>query len=130
VLEDSDHSFSIEFLPTGELILWHYCDDSDSHPTSPRSTIRFWDTGRLQEEPALTVKDGITALAVNTNGTLLVVADGAGKLSVWDLEAGTEIALLHSNGKPIGHIEFSPDSTLIATTDGDGTIRLWGIEGD
>ena len=58
-----------------------------------------------------------------------------GRLRLWDVEQGTELALLGEFKTQISMVRFSPDGKKLASSqfvltdpDRDGTIRIWDVE--
>jgi WD40 repeat protein len=97
-------------------------------------TVRLWDTGTWQEK---TQWQGdweeyrnVTALAVSPDGQRLATGHINGRVILWELPTGTELA------SPPGHlawvytVAFSPDGRTLATGGGDHVVRLWdGVTG-
>jgi WD40 repeat protein len=48
-------------------------------------------------------------------------------ISLWDIEARTELGELHGHTASITEIRFSPDGRLLVSSSSDGTIRIWDV---
>lgn len=77
------------------------------------------------EQPAMRV-------AISSDGTRIAAAFGnyhrPGRVVVWDLASGEELAVLVGHTEPIRAVAFTDDDYVIATASWDGTARLWDIE--
>ena len=67
----------------------------------------------------------VYALAVAPAGKMLA-ADGAGKVSLWNMETGEKIGEIGQSNGNIGAIQFSPDGKILAF-DSDKGAELWDL---
>jgi WD40 repeat protein len=85
-------------------------------------------TGRVQGTgPATAHKDAVTALAVNTTGTLLASGGKDGALKLWQLPQG---ALLHSwtgHTSPISELSFPHMEDALWSLDSFGALKRWHL---
>jgi len=106
----------------GSLILW-----------DPRSAAPIW---KLSAEDArFGTVNGITALAVNTAGTVAVVGGANGEVRVVNISKGEVLGTLegHSEGESIEAIEFlelgggSTNAGVVVTGGTDGRVCIWDL---
>ena len=57
---------------------------------------------------------------------MIVSADGAGTLKLWDAATGQLLGTLLGHTDKIWSISVSPDGKTLATSSSDGTVKLWG----
>jgi WD40 repeat protein len=92
------------------------------------STVRAW---RLADRRLLRVMaphfEGITALAVSSDGRIVVAGDGSGAIQAWDYEHGAsnQLAAPVFNARPCEDAAFLAGTAQFVTRDKDGTCRLW-----
>ncbi|MCP3757974.1 WD40 repeat domain-containing protein [Streptomyces sp. TBY4] len=75
------------------------------------------------------------ALAFSGDGRFFAIADGVGRVTLWDGDLTQRLGVLDDGlpsaaGEPvpITALGFSPDGGTLATGDGLGRIRLWDVE--
>lgn len=78
----------------------------------------------------------VYSLAISPDGRLLAGGDREGKVRLWDLGTGRELAQLTGHQGMVASLDFSPDSrTLMCASGnrpvgkavGDTTVRLWDV---
>lgn len=105
--------------------------------------VKMWNvaTGELLTEFGLRSMSSsstflpVSDIAFNPDGTLLAVANGDGRVLLWDVTNQQEKTILNRSTKYITSlsVEFSPDGTVLATagtagtSDETGDIRLWDV---
>jgi RNA polymerase sigma factor (sigma-70 family) len=68
--------------------------------------------------------------ALSPDGRLLAVADGLeGRVCLWDLAGGKEVAVLGKMGQVVNHLAFSPDGRKLALSVTSSSVRLWDVAG-
>ncbi len=85
-----------------------------------------------EDEISCTILEGfgkpINALAFSPDGKTLATGDGwvdrTGEVKLWDVDAGTEPALIGEYPNAILSLAFSPDGRILAIGCYDGTVRL------
>lgn len=89
-----------------------------------RGHVLQWgfDTDSPQDDTAL-LDDWITALAYDTAGETLAVADRSGALVVQQRAEGNR----PQAGSAIWHMTFNPAGTLLATAEEEGTVSVWPV---
>jgi WD40 repeat protein/class 3 adenylate cyclase len=106
-------------------------------------TMRLWDgfSGELRgvlgkESVGLRLSDlGVEDrdqemnCAFSPDDRLLVAASMQNVVHIWDVDSGTEMAVIRGHGGLIEHVAFSPDGTRLLTASHDGTARLWDVDG-
>ncbi|MFO0807118.1 MAG: serine/threonine-protein kinase [Gemmataceae bacterium] len=65
-------------------------------------------------------------VAVSPNGRVVAVGLDDGRLSIWSLDSGREIASLPRGNKP-NDIAFSPDSSKLAVAAIDSGVKVWDL---
>ncbi|HAV64463.1 MAG TPA: hypothetical protein DCY13_19105, partial [Verrucomicrobiales bacterium] len=73
--------------------------------------------------------EGVMALALNSDGSLLATGGGFVEsiVRIWDVAGGTEIAQLQAHQTYVRNIAFWPDGQRLATASGDQTIHIWDV---
>jgi WD40 repeat protein len=88
-------------------------------------TVWEWPTRRRLAELG-DFPGSVNVLAFSPDGVRLVVGDSSGKVRLWNLGTGRELARWQPHDPPIIGLAFSPDDRLIATSShADRDIRLW-----
>ena len=78
-------------------------------------------------------KDDVNSVSFSPDGTTLASGSSDGKVKLWDVATGTNIATLHGHWTPVESVSFSPDGkTLASAADsdtffGDGEVKLWDV---
>jgi WD40 repeat protein len=73
------------------------------------------------------IRADLAGPSFSPDGTLLAVATGARKATVWDTRTRTVVVELSGHSKGIRSVAFHPAGQLIATGSADRTIRMWRI---
>jgi COMPASS component SWD3 len=76
----------------------------------------------------LTGTVGITAIAVNANGKLLVSANQDGTVVLWNLRTGKPFFTLAKHTEPVLAVSLSGDGKVLATGGADRAICLWDVQ--
>jgi WD40 repeat protein len=80
-------------------------------------------------QPERVCSGGATALAFNSDGTLLACGTGDGSVSLWDVRSrrllGPPLRGQVGGFGGIVSVVFEPDSSLLAVAADDGTVALW-----
>jgi WD40 repeat protein len=108
--------YSVRFSPDGRTL---------ANATSRDPAVRLRDpaTGRVHlslRGPA----DEVTSVEFAPDGATLVVGDGRGSLTLWDLESGCPRATWKVQNNSIKSIAFAGDGRTLATA-GEGFVKLW-----
>jgi WD40 repeat protein len=67
----------------------------------------------------------INTLALNRNGSRVVLGDKSGNIIVLDPNAGRVISRVKGHSSRVLDISYSPDNTQLASSSMDGTIKIW-----
>jgi WD40 repeat protein len=72
---------------------------------------------------------GITALAFNASGDLLLSGTSEGTIKIWDVDhiSITQPQVLEGHESTVRKIIFNPEETIIASGSLDGRVILWGL---
>jgi WD40 repeat protein len=75
-------------------------------------------------------ESSINALAFSPDGGRMVIADASGRVLLWDVGAGAELARWQAHESGIIRLAFSPDGRQFATACSvEGVVRLWDAIG-
>jgi WD40 repeat protein/serine/threonine protein kinase len=69
--------------------------------------------------------DGLTALAISRDCSILATASDDSTARVWDLRTARSVAVLRGHTAAVWAIALSADSSLVATGSADKTVRVW-----
>ena len=90
-------------------------------------TVRFWNTASGQEMlPSLTLTGDARSLAVNADGTLIVIGTGDGEYGAWAAKLGSPATSLWNrhDAASIKSVAVSPNSKIVAFVTEDGRIII------
>jgi WD40 repeat protein len=71
--------------------------------------------------------DALTHVTFSPDGTLLAGAGQDGRVHLWSMPDGAEVAVYDTHYTAAWDIAFSPDGTQLVSAGGDGTIRFWDV---
>jgi WD40 repeat protein len=75
--------------------------------------------------PAATASD-VHSVAFSPDGLRLVTSSGISKdLEVWELAAGSRLAVISGHEAPVCAVDWSRDGAAIASASDDGAVRIW-----
>jgi RNA polymerase sigma factor (sigma-70 family) len=95
-------------------------------PWAAGPVISLWQLGTLKRVRRLRGhRDAVLVLAFSPGGKTLVSGSGRDKVRLWDVDTGTR---LHTLGRGISSVRFSPNGKLLATYNGSSLI-LWDVAG-
>jgi WD40 repeat protein/Flp pilus assembly protein TadD len=69
----------------------------------------------------------VRGAAISKDGRLLALADNFNVISLWDVEAGTELRTFKGHSDLIYQIDFHPDGNRLVSASTDRTVRLWDV---
>jgi WD40 repeat protein len=115
----------VEFSPDGQFLA-----------VGASNQVIVWDLET--EQPWLVFPQGRYQVTFSPNGRLLafkaLITDGGGPewvVTVWDLEAGQELAIIAAGASGAIGLAFSPDGKLLATeVASPGATRIWHVDLD
>jgi WD40 repeat protein len=91
--------------------------DAERHAAALAGEISSWESGRY---------DNVLAVAFGASGTL-AAATANGRVSLFDISTGDELAVLDHAPAPVAACAFHPRGDVLATVAGDGVVRLWQL---
>src|SRR5207253_2053698 len=90
--------------------------------------VKVWATGGRLLHSLAGHTDLVTAVAYHPHRPLLASAGFDKTIRLWDLDKGTEVAILKGHTSHVSGLAFSPDGRLLASGGGDRTVRIWQHE--
>jgi len=109
---------AVTFFPDGNAFI---CGSDDA-------TCRLFDirsSGILNMYGDDRIVCGVTSLAVNKTGRVLVASYDDGPVVVWDSIFGEAVQKLEGHTKRISCVRTAPDGSAIGTSSWDSTIMIW-----
>lgn len=64
-------------------------------------------------------------VAFSPTGKMIASASRDGKIKLWEVESGKEIASLDGHKQQVGSVAFSPDGTRLASASFDSSMKIW-----
>lgn len=90
--------------------------------------IRVWNVETGQLERVLDGHHGdVNALAVTSDGRLLISASGDDTLAVWDLASGLRQRVIHVDGDGVHDVALTPNGNRLVSASENGRITLWSL---
>ncbi len=71
---------------------------------------------------------GVVALALSTDGGLIVSGSGDRDLRVWNIETGECLKVLEGHTEAVRSVALSVDGRTIVSGGDDNTLRVWNLE--
>jgi hypothetical protein len=94
-------------------------------PVSAIASAQVGQSATTSKKPRKRVRKGVTALAVNGDGTALASASTDKKILIWSPTTGIQrLALQGSLGLPTG-LAFTRGGTTLSSVGRDSVVRLW-----
>jgi WD40 repeat protein len=89
-------------------------------------TIRTWDLANRAVVHVISCHAGdCDALAVSSDGKVLVAAGQNNTLRRWEADTGKEILPTHGHQSPVAALAVSPDGRSVVSLSSKATVRLW-----
>ncbi|MCX7707201.1 MAG: hypothetical protein N2204_04255 [Anaerolineae bacterium] len=66
---------------------------------------------------------------VSADGQVLAASGEDGQIHLWDVRAGTRLAVLVGHTSWVKTLIFTPDGRQLLSASYDGTIRVWSASG-
>lgn len=99
---------------------------SESSPVD--SHVRAWDVGSGKEAGSfLGNKDGVTSLALTSDGKYVFCASGDATMQLREVEGGGEVHRFVGHKKKVLCLGISRDSRYVVTGSEDGQLLLWDL---
>lgn len=95
--------------------------------------LRGWEWNYLRQLPQSETRSWqarnsrLRTIALNPEGSLLVIGANDGSIAIWDATTGEKIRELRKGGRYVVDSTFNPDGTLLATSDCGGQVVLWNV---
>jgi WD40 repeat-containing protein SMU1 len=122
---------SAAFLPNGKGLVTGSSDGLIEVWDAASQYTALMDSLEYQKKEELMGHDGpdagITALVVSNDGHVLVSADAAGHVKVWNLETGRCLRTFHAHSRAVTCLGLAPDASHLLTGSRDGTCREFGL---
>jgi WD40 repeat protein len=95
-------------------------------------TIRLWEMGTGRELLRCHPRWAADRLAFSPDGTRLASThadqqEGDGRICLWDVATGAELACFGGHSTWITALAFAPDGTRLATASQDETVLIWDV---
>lgn len=123
----ADSIMSVAYSPDGSMIAAAARDES----------IRLWDANSgqgiliLRSEGKIKFENNRAlhpkCLAFRPDGKMLASGSEGGVITLWDVAAEREAAVLRDHASAIAQVSFSPDGERLLSASVDGSIKLWDV---
>ncbi len=96
--------------------------------SSARGALLVWDaTTGIRLRRMVGHGDGVTALAVSSDGRWVVSAGADETLRVWATETGDELRTFDTGSRQVRSVALSPDGRWAVSAEFDGPVRIWDV---
>ena len=106
------------FLSKGKVLAYGSADGS----------IRFWDLKSGREARPPMIHEGLSSLALSTDGALLASGGWNRRINLWDAATGKLLRTCEGHADGIWSLAFSPDGRFLASASADRSVRVWEVE--
>jgi len=90
--------------------------------------IRFYDVKTGKEARGSVDHEGLSALALSPDGSILASAGWNHAITLRDVATGNQIRTWQAHVDGIWSIAFSPDGKLIASAGSEGLVKVWDVQ--
>lgn len=92
------------------------------------TAVLLWNTsvGTVSKQLE-TGPEGLTGLAISSDGSRLAITTIRGSISLWDVAAGKKLRQWRGHDGQAMEPAFSPDGKMLYTTSLDHTVKFWSV---
>ena len=123
-----ERSVSPNDKPVAALVdAWFSPDGAQLVTVGTDDKVRVWSVATGESVSDHPYAGTMTALALSSDGTQVVVAGKEGVVSIRDAASGQVLATMVGHTRPASTLVFSGDGTRLATGSDDETARVWDV---
>jgi WD40 repeat protein/energy-coupling factor transporter ATP-binding protein EcfA2 len=124
-LNDDSISYQLN-SSTGEITSLIFSNERDHlYSSSATGTVKEWDLTTRQNETLSEEPEGVAALELSDDSSLMAALTRNGKVILWKMQAPGIRYTLETGDEDITAHKFIPGSLLLATGDNAGRIEIW-----
>lgn len=130
LMETSWEGFSFIVGLTNTAVAWtELVEVTEQGQTVPTLMVNYADLAdnRKWSSP-LGEQDALVQFVFNPDEALLVASGFSGRIYIWDVETGEQVATIDAHVDRVSWLAFSADGTRLYSFGREGVFKVWGVE--
>lgn len=102
-----------------------FSPDGTSLACGSERGFHLWDVENWESIPIERDQERVLSISFTPDGTTLASARLDGRIKLWDVATGYNLATIEAHGAGVLSVSFSSDGAILASGSHDGTVKLW-----